>query len=56
MNIGWALHIARTMDCHFGYKLETKTPLARYKPRLEDDLKVNVKKPCRRKINAFTSE
>jgi len=44
------------MEWHFGYKLETKRPLARCKLSLEDDFKINVKKRCRRKIDAFTSE
>jgi len=43
MNIGWALHIARTMECHFDYKLEIKRPLVRCKLRLEDEFKINVK-------------
>jgi hypothetical protein len=44
------------MECHFGYKLETKRSLARCKLRLEDEFKINVKKPRRRKIDSFTSE
>jgi len=40
MNTEWALHIARTIECHFGYRLETKRPLSRCELILEDEFKL----------------
>jgi hypothetical protein len=55
-DIGWALHIACTVECHFGYKLETKRPLEKHKLRLKDKFKINVKEMRRSKTDSFTSE